>query len=112
MSAHDIDNLREVEKRTKVNRIKDTSAKQSYHSIKQSQKEFKRLQNKLSKIEGDIAILENNISTIDADLSDNEKYKTLTADSDFFKNYQVSKDSLDELMKEWEKLHELLEHLK
>ena len=112
LSAHDIDNLREVEKRTKVNRIKDTSAKQSYHSIKQSQKEFKRLQNKLSKIEGDIAILENNISTIDADLSDNEKYKILTADSDFFKNYQVSKDSLDELMKQWEKLHELLEHLK
>ncbi|MDX5584344.1 MAG: ABC-F family ATP-binding cassette domain-containing protein [Aureibaculum sp.] len=112
LSAHDIDNLREVEKRTKVNKIKDTSAKQSYHSIKQSQKEFKRLQNKLSKIEGDIAILENNISTIDADLSDNEKYKTLTANSDFFKNYQVSKDSLDELMKEWEKLHELLEHLK
>jgi len=112
LSTHHIDNLREVEKRTQVNKIKDTSANKSYHNIKQSQKEFKRLQNKLTKIESDIATLEDNISTIDADLSDNEKYKVLTSNSDFFKNYQVNKDNLDELMKQWEKLHELLEHLK
>ncbi|MDX5584063.1 MAG: ABC-F family ATP-binding cassette domain-containing protein [Aureibaculum sp.] len=112
LSTHNIDNLREVEKRTQVNMIKDTSVKKSYHQIKQSQKEFKRLQNKLTKIESDIAIAEDNISTIDVDLSDNEKYKELTSDADFFNNYQVKKDNLDELMKEWEKLHELLEHLK
>ena len=112
LSTHNIDNLREVEKRTHVNKIKDTSVKKSYHQIKQSQKEFKRLQNKLTKIESDIAVMEDNISTIDADLSDNEKYKELTSDADFFNNYQVKKDNLDKLMKEWEKLHGLLEHLK
>ncbi len=112
LSTHHLDNLREVEKRTQVKKVEDTSAKESFHSIKQSQKEFKRLQNKLTKIESDIATLEDNISTIDADLSDSEKYKELTSNSDFFKNYQVNKDNLDELMKQWEKLHELLEHLK
>ena len=66
----------------------------------------------MTKIESDIAIMEDNISTIDADLSDNEKYKELTSDADFFNNYQVKKDNLDKLMKEWEKLHGLLEHLK
>ena len=112
LSTHHLDNLREVEKRTQVKKVEDASAKESFHSIKQSQKEFKRLQNKLTKIESDIATLEDNISTIDADLSDSEKYKELTSNSDFFKNYQVNKDNLDELMKQWEKLHELLEHLK
>lgn len=112
LEEHNLDNLREVEKRTQIKKVKDSSAKESYHSIKQSQKEYKRLQNRLAKIETDIADLEVNISNIDKDLSDGEKYEELTSDSDFFKNYQENKDNLDDLMQEWEKLHELLEHLK
>ena len=111
LEEHNLDNLREVEKRTQVKKVKDSSTKESYHSIKQSQKEYKRLQNRLAKIESDIADLEVSISKIDTDLSDSKKYLELTSDSDFFKNYQVNKDNLEDLMKEWEKLHELLEHL-
>ena len=111
LEEHNLDNLREVEKRTQIKKVKDSSTKESYHSIKQSQKEYKRLQNRLAKIETDIADLEVNISKIDTDLSDSKKYMELTSDSDFFKNYQVNKDNLEDLMKEWEKLHELLEHL-
>ena len=112
LEEHNLDNLREVEKRTQIKKVKDSSTKESYHSIKQRQKEYKRLQNRLAKIETDIADLEVNISKIDTDLSDSKKYMELTSDSDFFKNYQVNKDNLEDLMKEWEKLHELLEHLK
>ena len=112
LEEHNLDNLREVEKRTQVKKVKDSSTKESYHSIKQSQKEYKRLQNRLAKIESDIADLEVSISKIDTDLSDSKKYMELTSDSDFFKNYQVNKNNLDDLMQEWEKLHELLEHLK
>ena len=111
LEEHNLDNLREVEKRTQVKKVKDSSTKESYHSIKQSQKEYKRVQIRLAKIESDIADLEVSISKIDTDLSDSKKYLELTSDSDFFKNYQVNKDNLEDLMKEWEKLHELLEHL-
>ena len=111
LEEHNLDNLREVEKMTQVKKVKDSYTKESYHSIKQSQKEYKRLQNRLAKIESDIADLEVSISKIDTDLSDSKKYLELTSDSDFFKNYQVNKDNLEDLMKEWEKLHELLEHL-
>ena len=109
LEEHKLDNLREVEKRTKIVEVKDTTARDSYRNNKVSQKELKKLQNKLAKIEADIADLERDIKSIDSDLLDGKKYEELTSNPDFFTNYQSKKDHLEKLMRDWEKLHELLE---
>jgi ATP-binding cassette subfamily F protein 3 len=109
LSAHKLENLREVEKRTKVIKVKDTSAKEAYQNTKKNQKELKKLQNKLAKIESDIADLEREIANIDMDLLDGEKYAELTSKPDFFANYQAKKSMVESLMADWEGLHEKLE---
>ncbi len=103
LEEHNLENLREVEKRAKVKEVKElTSNKKSY----QDEKELKKLQNKLSKLETQIADIEQEIKEIDAQLMDAVKYEELTADADFFAKYQAKKDLVEELMIEWEQLEE------
>lgn len=109
LQEHNLDNLREVEKRTKVEEKKDNSAKQEYETVKRKGKELKKLQNKLSNIENEISDLEDQIRMVDQDLAIESKYEEITSQPDFFKNYQNKKSKIDHLMKEWEKLHEKLE---
>ncbi len=110
LEEHKLENLREVEKRTKIVTVKDTSAKEAYQNTKKNQKELKKLQNKLANIETDIAGLETDIANIDMDLLDGEKYAELTSKLDFFTNYQAKKKKLEKLMADWENLHETLEN--
>ena len=72
-------------------------------------KQKKKLQNKLSKIESEISKLENEIINDDAALSEN--FEKLTADENFFKNYQAKKDKVDDLMEEWESIQSALEKI-
>ena len=111
LQEHNLDNLREVEKRTKVEVTKDNSAKKEYETNKQKGKELKRLQNKLNNIEREISDLEEQIRKVDQDLAIESKYEKITSQPDFFKNYQNKKSKIDHLMKEWEKLHEILEKI-
>ena len=111
LQEHNLDNLREVEKRTKVDEIKDNSAKQQYETSKQKGKELKRLQNKLNSLESEISDLEEQIRKVDQDLAIESKYEKITSQPDFFINYQNKKSKIEHLMKEWEKLHEVLENL-
>ncbi len=100
LEQHDLDSMREVEMRTKNKEMvtKSSGGKKDFKDAKQK----KKLQNKLSKIELEISTLENAIIHDDAALSEN--FEKLTADEDFFKNYQAKKDKVDDLMEEWEKI--------
>ncbi len=109
LQEHNLDNLREVEKRTKVDERIDNSAKQEYETVKRKGKELKKLQNKLSNIENEISELEEQIRKVDQELAIESKYEEITSQPDFFKNYQNKKGKIDHLMKEWEKLHESIE---
>jgi ATP-binding cassette subfamily F protein 3 len=109
LQEHNLDNLREVEKRTKVDERKDNSAKEEYETVKRKGKELKKLQNKLSNIENEISGLEEQIRMVDQELAIESKYEKITSQPDFFKNYQNKKSKIDHLMKEWEKLHESIE---
>ena len=111
LQEHNFDNLREVEKRNKVDETKDNSAKQEYETSKQKGKELKRLQNKLNNLESEISDLEEQIRKVDQELAIESKYEQITSQPDFFINYQNKKSKIDHLMKEWEKLHEVLENL-
>ena len=91
--------MREVEKRTIVKTVKDTTtAKHSY----EEQKKLKSLNNRLSKVESQINQLEKEIKEIDVELATN--YDATVADPQFFDQYQLKKDNLQDLMNSWEAL--------
>jgi len=109
LEEHDLENLREVEKRTKEVKVA-TSVNNHSKNNYQKEKEVKKAQNKLSKIETEIANLEREVAQIDKNLSDESEYERITSQPDFFKNYQAKKDKINTLMQDWENLHEALEN--
>ncbi len=107
LEQHDLEDLREVEKRTIVKAETNSNGKHAYLENKQKERELKQLKNRLSKIEKNITVLENEILNFDAEIYDNSE--EVTSNLDFFKNYQAKKDLLDVLMEEWSELHEKIE---
>ena len=108
LEQHDLEDMREVEKRTKKEVEKKSVADQaSSKKLFQDSKQKKQFQNKLSKVETEISKLENEIKLADVKIS--EDFEKLRTDESFFKNYQSKKDKLDLLMEEWEEITEKLE---
>ncbi len=108
LEQHDLEDMREVEKRTKKEVEKKSVADQeSSKKSLQNSKQKKQFQNKLSKVETEISKLENEIKQADVKIS--EDFEKLRTDDNFFKNYQSKKDKLDLLMEEWEEITEKLE---
>ena len=106
LEQRQVENLREVEKRTQIKTPQKTAApKQSY----EEQKQLKSLNNRLSKAEASIANLEHDIKKIDVEMELN--YDQTVAKPGFFDSYQAKKDQLDQLMSDWEKITEAIETL-
>ncbi len=98
LEERNLENMREAEKRTKVNsenNKKTASSKEVY----KNQKKVKSLQNKLSKIEASITKFEKEIKEIDLELSIN--YDNTIAKPNFFEGYQSKKKELERLMENW-----------
>ncbi len=91
-----VENLREVELKTKIKVDKPLSNKLSY----ENQKKLKSLNNKLSKAESKIGLLEAEIKDLDNKFEDN--YDKYSKEDGFFDNYQSKKSELNILMKDWE----------
>ncbi|AUC16089.1 glycosyl transferase family 2 [Tenacibaculum sp. SZ-18] len=104
LEQHQIDNLREAEKRTVLKAEKDTSKKEAYKLSKEQEKELKKLRNRSSKIENLIANLEQEIENIDLELAQN--YDEVSSQPNFFEEYKAKKAKLDDLMFEWEEVEE------
>ena len=103
LEQRQVENLREIEKRTHTHiktPQKATNSKQSY----EEQKQLKSLHNRLSKAEASIATLEKDIKAIDLEMELN--YDETVAKPGFFESYQAKKDQLDLLMSDWEKITE------
>ncbi len=97
-------NLREVEKRTRVKTLQNISTpKQSY----EDQKQLKSLNNRLSKVESSIAVLERSIKAIDVEMEIN--YDQAVSKPGFFDDYQSKKDQLNKFMSDWEQITERIE---
>ncbi len=96
-----MENLREVEKRTKVVVNKKVSNANSKEN-RIADKELKKMQNKLSNLETKISDLEKEIIDLDAQIL--EDFDKVNSDPVFFKNYQAKKDLLDEVMEQWSEL--------
>ncbi|CAM1343898.1 ABC-F family ATP-binding cassette domain-containing protein [Tenacibaculum amylolyticum] len=104
LEQHQIESLREAEKRTVVKDEKVTSKKEAYKLSKEQEKELKKLKNRSSKIENLISDLEIEIEKIDLELAQN--YEEVSSQPDFFENYKQKKAKLDDLMLEWEEVEE------
>lgn len=105
LEQRNVDNLREVEKRTIIKETPKASSKQSY----EEQKKLKSLNNKLSKIESKITELEKSIKEDDVELATN--YDAAVADESFFDRYQAKKNELKTLMSDWENIQFEIEEL-
>jgi ATP-binding cassette subfamily F protein 3 len=101
LEQHDLENLREIEKRTAV--VQENSREKGTDK-RGEEKRRKQLQNKLKKIEDQISKLEKEIAKDDKIIA--EDFDKIAEDQDFFKKYQLKKDKVDELMFVWEELHE------
>ena len=105
LEQRQLQNLREVEKKTTEIKIKKKSDnKLSY----ESQKKLKSLQNRLSKLEASIAFIEKEIKETDLELEIN--YEATVSVTNFFDTYQAKKTELEGLMKQWETLTESIEN--
>ncbi len=105
LKQRNVESLRDVEKRTVVKEKPKKNNKQSY----EEQKKLKSLNNKLSKIEAQINQLEKEIKEIDVELAIN--YDEVISNPNFFDDYQSKKDSLNQLMEDWESIHEEIDAL-
>ena len=104
LEQRQVQNLREVEKRTHVKTLQNISTpKQSY----EDQKQLKSLNNRLSKLESSIAVLERSIKAIDVEMEIN--YDQAVSKPGFFDDYQSKKDQLNKFMSDWEQITERIE---
>ncbi|MDO9138181.1 MAG: ABC-F family ATP-binding cassette domain-containing protein [Lutibacter sp.] len=99
LEQHQIENLREAEKRTVVAKKTDTSKKEVSHSSREDDKELKKLKNQLSKIETQIDNLEKEIIEMDEALV--KDYEATSSKPNFFENYKAKKSKVEKLMDEW-----------
>lgn len=102
-------NMREIEKKTTVEPTKavEVEEKKAPALSYEDQKKQKSLQNRLSKIESEISELEKKVAKDDERLA--VDYEKLMADTSFFSDYEKKKKKIDELMMEWEEIHEQLQ---
>jgi len=106
LEQHQIENLREAEKKTVVKVDKIFNKKGAHQITRAQEKEVKKLNNKRSKIETEIADLEAQITEIDLELAQN--YEEVSARPNFFEKYKQKKKLLDSLMDDWEKLEDAI----
>ncbi|MGC6431688.1 MAG: ABC-F family ATP-binding cassette domain-containing protein [Jejuia sp.] len=105
LEQRQVENLREVEKRTVI----QEAPKQKKNTSYQDQKRLKSLNNKLSNVEAKISQLEKEIKEDDVELATN--YDATVADKSFFDRYQAKKKKLQKLMEDWESIQFELEEL-
>lgn len=102
LEQHQLENLREAEKRTVVAKKPEVVKKEVYQHSKEEEKELKKLKNQLSKIETQIDNLEREI--LETDVALEEDYEAISSQPNFFENYQAKKKKIEALMEEWEKI--------
>ena len=102
LEQHQMESLREAEKKTVVKSDKSSSKTQVHQLSKEREKELRKLKNKLSKTESQITDLEEQISKIDMELAQN--YDQVSAQPNFFETYKRKKHQLETLLTEWESI--------
>ncbi len=105
LERREVENLRDIEKTDKKEKVKSAPVKNTYHD----QKKLKSLNNQLSNTEAEIQKLERELEKMDAELA--RDYEKTASKPDFFDKYNGLKKKLARSMEKWESLSEELEGL-
>ena len=112
MSEKDLENFKQLESSQKDQKVisKDKNQEQlSYNENKKRKSDINKLKNSIGKIEKKIEQLEIVLKQKDTELSDPDKFKELSSDSNFFDVYKQEQNSLKDLEKKWADQTEELE---
>ena len=112
LSEKDLENFKQLESSQKDQKIisKDKNQEQlSYNEKKKRKSDINKLKNSIGKIEKKIEQLEIVLKQKDTELSDPDKFKELSSDSNFFDVYKQEQNSLKDLEKKWADQTEELE---
>ena len=104
LEQHQIENLREAEKRTVIEAKPKAEKVVKAQFSKEEEKELRKLKNQLSKIENQIDSLEKEILEIDSQLT--KEYEKTIAQANFFENYEAKKKQIEDLMVQWSEIEE------
>jgi len=108
LEQHQIENLREAEKRTVVKQKPDVVKKVNFKLSREEEHKLKKLKNKLAKIETQIDNFEKDILEMDTALA--EDYELTSTMPNFFENYKLKKTKIEMLMEEWSEIEEKVEN--
>ena len=108
----DLDGLQTKKRIVQTKIKKDSSQKISYQKQKDLDRKIRKIENKISNIEKEITILESQQQELDLALSDPIKFKELSKDPDFFKNYELQKNKIKTKESAWESFVSELNNLK
>ena len=112
LSEKDLENFKQLESSQKDQKVisKDKNQEQlSYNEKKKRKSDINKLKNSIGKIEKKIEQLEIVLKQKDTELSDPDKFKELSSNSNFFDEYKQEQNSLKDLEKKWADQTEELE---
>ena len=111
-----LENLDDLNKRSEKSKKsiikKDSIEKITYQKRKELDKNIRITEKNILKIEDEITKLEKKKKDLDIQLSDPIKYKEITKEKDFFKNYDMEGKKIIRMEKDWETLVSRLNTLK
>ena len=111
-----LENLDDLNKRSEKSKKsiikKDSIEKITYQKRKELDKNIRITEKNILKIEDKITKLEKKRKDLDIQLSDPIKYKEITKEKDFFKNYDIEAKKIISMEKDWETLVSRLNTLK
>jgi ATP-binding cassette subfamily F protein 3 len=112
LAKKDLEDMRALEKTEKPKaEAKAQSAANTQQQSPSNDKEIARIKKAIGQSEIQIEKLEKEIALIDDQLKIPDHYQKLTADPNFFSNYEMIKKQLDTEMKKWEDLGAELERV-
>ncbi len=100
LEEREFEDMRAVESDEELKPKKNESKPANNRSFKE-QKKLKSLTNQLSKVESKINKLERTIEEMDSQLANDPE---LASNTDFFSEYEATKEELDKLMRKWEEI--------
>lgn len=86
--------------------------KQQYEKKKLFEKELRKVTGRIEKTEEEINKVESDLADMDKMLADPDKYKDFMNNSSLYDKYNVLKKKLEDLMSNWEQLHDEAETMK
>jgi len=112
LETRKLQTLRELEEKEKVERKReepDSVNKQNWEKKKQQDKELRRISNRIGRTEEEIHKVEISVRHLEMKMAEPDLHRNAIADGSLYREYEAAKARLNELMKEWEALHEEME---